>query len=279
MINLRVLTKRNLRLLLVSIGCISVATGALADPLAVAETEKSFQSDAEQLGIGAAFLKYAAPDGIMFLPLPVNVHENPQLVDWKGQLAWVPELVIASRSEDLFVSSGPAVFVQPGGARSPNIFVTLWEKQTDGTLRFRLDRGVSQTVDQMKVGAHPRPFRVLFGESSDVAPDVATLDAELAAAALIDAHDAIKTRLHPEGQVLRPGLLPVSLPDWPAYRASLPRQISYHQLGSGSSQAKDLAWSYGQVTWQVQGKELTASYFRTWIFNGESWVIALDDIS
>jgi len=258
---------------------IGLASSALADPAAVAEVERKFQGDADRLGIGPAFLRYAAADGIMFLPDPVIIRENPELVDWKGRLAWGPDLIIASRSQDLFVSTGPAVFVQPSGARVPNIFVTLWQRQRDGMLRFRIDRGVSQVVDRMKGGARPEAFRVLSGTSSDKAPDVATLDAELASAAFIDAHDAIGTRLHPEGQVLRPGILPVSLPDWPAYRASLPRQLSYHQQGSGSSRSKDLAWSYGRVTWQVQGKEMTASYFRTWIFDGKRWVIALDDIS
>lgn len=261
------------------------AVAALASPPAgatpeeVVRTEASFEADARRLGIGRAFAKNVARDGVMFLPDPVRIRERPELVDWQGELLWRPNLIIASLGNDVYVSTGPAVFVEPGGARSANAFVTLWERQADGSLKFRLDRGVPQAVDQLLSDPPTARFRILRGSASPARPDPRRLEADYAASAKVDARLALARFKHPEGRWLRAGHRPTADLAPEAVAGALPLKVDYKVLETGYASSHDLAWAYGTAAWQDGENVRTGYYFRTWIFDGERWVIALDDLT
>jgi ketosteroid isomerase-like protein len=120
----------------------------------LAETEKSFARTASEKGTKAAFLEYAAPDGIMFTPNVINAKEYwNSRAESKGLLSWQPSFVDISSNGILGWTTGPWEFRPNGKDDKPTAwgdFVTLWQKQPDGKFRFVLDVGVSHPQAQVE---------------------------------------------------------------------------------------------------------------------------------
>ena len=116
----------------------------------VAEAERAFAAHANALGTRDAFLTWLSPTAVIFRPGPVNglkamaaTPVSPAL------LAWMPERVVLSSSNDLALSVGPWAWHE--FATKPAVawgtYVSMWKRMPDGSWKVALDAGVS----------HPRP--------------------------------------------------------------------------------------------------------------------------
>src|SRR4030095_2545307 len=113
---------------------------------ALVQMERDFARSAATKGTRDAFLEFIADDGILFQPGPVNgkkfwTERQPR----KGLLSWEPIFADVSRAGDLGYTTGPWEFRPNGPDDQPVAFgqyFTIWKKQTDGSWKAALDRGV-----------------------------------------------------------------------------------------------------------------------------------------
>jgi ketosteroid isomerase-like protein len=106
------------------------------DLQALAETEKAFARFAAEKDTKSAFLEFAAPDGIVFSPNPVNAiaHWNSRGAS-KGLLSWQPSFADISSNGVLGWTTGPWEYRPKGKDDAPvawGEFSTVWQKQPDG---------------------------------------------------------------------------------------------------------------------------------------------------
>src|ERR1051326_8943026 len=114
---------------------------------AVVEMEHAFAKAAATRGTRDAFIEFLADDGIVFQPGPVNGKKFwTERERRKGLLSWEPEYADVSRAGDLGWTTGPWEFRPNGPDEKPAAFgeyFTIWKKQSDGSWKAVLDRGVS----------------------------------------------------------------------------------------------------------------------------------------
>ncbi len=110
-------------------------------------TEKSFVGLTEEKGAKEAFLAYLAPDGVIFTPNPTNGRDFWQLQkDVPAILYRNPTYADISSNNMLAYTTGDWEFRANGGSDAPAAFgqyVTIWEKQKDGSFKIALDIGVT----------------------------------------------------------------------------------------------------------------------------------------
>ena len=109
-----------------------------AQPGDVVATEIAFARLAREKGQWTAFAEYAADDGLMFVPQPVNARQwlkgraNPaEAVRWQPHHVWM------SCDGSLAVTKG--AWQRPDG--SVGYFTTVWERQRDGEYKWVMDQG------------------------------------------------------------------------------------------------------------------------------------------
>ena len=113
-----------------------------ASPLPEAvDAERRFAAMASEQGQWPAKLATAAPDAMMFTPRLGNAlaylatHPDPGL-----HYQWRPARVFTSCDDSISVTTGPWSRAEAG---RHGLFTTIWQRQPDGALRWRLDDGDS----------------------------------------------------------------------------------------------------------------------------------------
>ena len=123
-----------------------------ADPFARADI--GFAAMARRSGAPAAFFSYAAPDAITFAATgELNIGRRAiraRLAEGPAGTAiwnWRPVATIGAASGDLGATIGEAEIAPRGGPASDTFFskyITIWQRQPDGSLRFIADGGSSR---------------------------------------------------------------------------------------------------------------------------------------
>lgn len=113
----------------------------------VVEAEHAFAQYSIEHGMKEAFLRFAAPDGVIFRRGPVNAIEAWTQVTPApaGLLTWWPAYADVSRAGDLGYTTGPYEFREkPSDARPAGTghYFTVWRRQPDGSWKFVLDLGI-----------------------------------------------------------------------------------------------------------------------------------------
>jgi ketosteroid isomerase-like protein len=133
------------------------ATRATVDPLRAADV--AFSRDAERLGAGEAFGKYAAPDAQMFSsagefitgPQAISASFGPAVAN--SSFTWQPVYGGISSSGDLGFTVGNAVVAlerQDGAAVVRySKYLTVWKRQQDGAWKYVVDGGNSRPSPKM----------------------------------------------------------------------------------------------------------------------------------
>lgn len=113
----------------------------------VVRAEHSFAQYSIEHGMKEAFLRFAAPDGVVFRRGPVNAIEawTQTTPAPTGLLTWWPVFADVSRAGDLGYTTGPYEFRENATDREPGgtgHYFTIWRRQTDGSWKFVLDLGI-----------------------------------------------------------------------------------------------------------------------------------------
>jgi len=251
-----------------------------ADPAAVVAAERAFAADGLELGVQGAFLKHAAPDGIVFAPEPLlarAVYSQPRP---RGRpLVWWPLWAGIARSGDLGFTTGPYTFGgQPGG-----YYFTVWAKQPDGSWKWLFDGGPpsDQTgaAPQGSDVAYARPAAKQAGSSAKAMDQVLKAEAALHAASKSNVTAAFLAAVADDGRIVgSPAKPPSTRAETEAELATRPQSIAFAPLGGQASSAGDLAWTYGVAKWTAPDGEQRGHYVRIWRNDTAGWRLLFDEL-
>jgi ketosteroid isomerase-like protein len=257
------------------------AAARLVDVGPVVEAERSFARMARNSEVNAAFLHYAAPDGIVFQPGPVNARQAlaakpiPRI-----QLDWWPVYAGIAASADLGFTTGPYA-LGGGPLQGHGWYFTIWRRQPDGSWRWVLDHGpptreAAPYGREARVAALP-PGRRFAGAGA--LGDVRSVEARLGQALAEDARSALPLFLAADGRLMRVGPQPaVGAGAWAAILAAGPERIETAPLGGAASAAGDLAYTYGTARWRKGEAEVEGHYVRIWQRRRQGWKLIVDNL-
>jgi ketosteroid isomerase-like protein len=264
---------------------------ALAAPLATAAptidlseviaAERAFARAARTDGVNAAFLRYSAPDALIFQPEPksakavLKARPIPAI-----PLSWWPVYAGVAASGDLGFTTGP--YVTGSGARKAHgWYFTIWRRQPDGRWRWVLDHGppTSEAAPfgpESGVAALPPGRR---SNGSKVMGSLRAAEAHLAAALEVDARGALPRFLASDGRLMRVGPQPaVGAAAWVTVLAAGPDKIETAFLGGEVAAAGDLAFTYGTARWRKDRARIGGHYVRIWQRREEGWKLIVDNM-
>lgn len=279
-----------------AVGAEAGAVRSKSDLDVLVGSERAFCRLAAEAGIRPAFLKYLAPQAVVFRPRPVNGRDwYTQRGDIAGRLAWEPEFADVAHAGDLGYTTGPWEFREKAEDPEPGAcghYVSLWGKQPDGAWLVLIDVGNTHA-------RHDRPVsmgrEVATGGEGATTPqqdpnhdgraDKETLlSADRAFSDLSASKGALDAYLRyaaEEIRLYRPDALPSvgrqamkpGLPDKPALFTWKPSE-------GGLSRSGDLGFTYGiaELRSDAAGHSLQEfSYLRIWRrHTGGEWLVALD---
>lgn len=265
--------------LLAASGAPAFARAAYISP--VVEAERAFARMARDESVNAAFLRYAAPDGIVFQPGPINARQAlaarpiPRI-----HLDWWPVYAGIAASADLGFTTGPYSLGE-GERKGHGWYFTIWRRQADGSWRWVIDHGpptreAAPYPRGAQVAALPRGRR---SAGTEAFADVRSVEARLAQALAEDARAALPLFLAADGRLMRAGPQPaVGAAAWPQLLAAGPERIETAPLGGGASSAGDLAYTYGTARWRKGESAVQGHYVRIWQRRRDGWKLVVDNL-
>ena len=259
--------------------------GGQPDTTSLFRAEREFAARAQVHGVDSAFLGALAADAILFRPGPVNgprwIREHPSRPS--ARLQWEPSAGAVAASGDLGITTGPWIYRDEAKTDAPprhGHFVSIWERQGDGTWKVLVDIGITHPVpapevlrgrfDQHAWGSAPS------GPAGSSMSD-ALLNAEEQLLLAIDRAGTRKPfleRVAPDAVFFRNGEAPITGGD--RIRRSVEGAMSpfaWKPTKAGVASSGDLAYTYGSY---VAGTE-RGNYLRVWRLSPQrAWVILID---
>jgi ketosteroid isomerase-like protein len=254
--------------------------------LALVQMEHDFAKAAAANGTRAAFLEFLADDGIVFQPGPVNgkkywTAREPR----KGLLSWEPVFADVSISEDLGYTTGPWEFRANGPQDKPAAFgqyFTIWKKQSDGSWKAVIDRGVrSDTAFPGKGLEFPTDHETAKPRNADVVSgraELLKLEQDLSAQSEKRGFaEAFRTYFADDVRVLRDNVAPAinkeTALELISKRAGT---LTWQPTKADVSSAGDLGYSFGVFSFKSNGVSETGSYVHVWKKQNGKWQIVAD---
>jgi ketosteroid isomerase-like protein len=216
--------------------------------------ERAFAALSLEQGIKPSFLKFLAPDGIVFRPTATNGRkaigaQRPSA----ATLSWEPAYAEVSAAGDLGYTTGPWELHFPTERKQPPAyghFISVWKRPAGGAWRVAVDVGISHEkpvsggVGSGEFTAGPTHAAAGPGAS---AMDLKSLDRTWSRAARAQgmavsfaSHAAEDVRFNTEGAFPFVGLESVR-----AQFARAPGVFSFLPQGSGIAASRDLGYTYG----------------------------------
>lgn len=262
------------------------------------EAERAFAKASEEKGTREAFLAFIAEDGTLFRPTAVKgkkwLLEHPPAPSTKrALLAWQPSFADVARAGDMGYTFGPWEFKQDIKDEKPvayGHFITVWQKQADGSWKFAVDLGVehSQPTDTIKAWQLPADYKEEFWKPEKLDLEAArasliALDREFSRASSADGPvKAFQAYSAAEARVFRNGNHPIAGSD--AIKQALSPKIgsllNWQPLAADVSQSGDLGYTYGTYTLhsssELQKIIQRGNYLRIWKRHDGNWKVVVD---
>ena len=258
------------------------------------KTEQAFSKMAEEKNARDAFMAFIADDGLLFRPGAVNgkkwmiEHPVPPPKDKKPLLAWQPAFAGMSASGDMGFTTGPWEAKEDIRDEKPQAyghFVTVWQKQADGSWKFVVDLGIShpqsggpQTLWQPVDTNKDISFKPVDQASArkELLDRDRQFSAELVKEGLAKtflAYASSEIRLYLAGELPYVGSQAVA--EVPAKKK--PR-IKWDLINGDVSRAGDLGYTHGtyEVTHDSKDVNERGSYVRIWQKQGGTWRVVID---
>lgn len=273
---------------------------APADPAqAIAAAEREFARTSVEIGQRDSFLKFFAEDGIRFLPEPVNARASllktpPEPTPRPRTLDWEPLFVLAARSGEMGLSTGP-VEVRDNSSTPARVlarawYFSVWKLQPDKTWRVVADLGITDpTAPPLRT--KPLVVAKLLGAESPVprgegADALERFDRQVSAQAEKEGiATAYLPRVDAESRLLRDGHPPAVGPEAiGALLAAAPKGTDKRSTSfSAVSGAGDFGYTYGtyeHVPADSNAKAMKGSYVRVWKRKNQAdWILAADIVN
>jgi ketosteroid isomerase-like protein len=256
-------------------------TPVAGTPEEIAAAERAFAADGFARGVGPSFVTWAAPDGIIFRPDPINARQayTGRPAPGPGLLKWWPAHAAIARSGDLGFDTGPWVF---GDDKAHGWFFTVWKKQPDGTWKWMIDHGFDGARSNVEPGSPINAVPVSTagsGSASAAFAEVKAEEARLASeAAAGHVESAFGARMADEAWVAGLEAAPATTADAvDQAMASRPQTMTMELLGGEASAAGDFAYTYGKARWSKDGKAVEARFVRIWQKQAAGWKLLFDE--
>jgi ketosteroid isomerase-like protein len=261
----------------------------------VVEAEHAFAERSIAQGMKDAFIRFAAPDGIIIRRAPVNAIElwTKTTPAPTGQLSWYPIFADVARAGDLGYTTGPWEFREKPtdkDASGHGHFITLWRKQSDGAWKYEFDMGVSHAAPARGETAltYPASARNIKGKGKgddDMdASRASLLDAERSLASDASAKGAAQSFLaHADDTVRLYRQNSFPFVGIEAARKALDgntETVTWQATKANVSRSGDLGYVYG--TYESKAKPADAkpseqgNFMRIWKRQGDNWRVVLE---
>jgi ketosteroid isomerase-like protein len=249
---------------------------ALAEVVAA---ENGFADRAFESGTRAAFIEFAADDGLVFNRKPENAREI-----WRKRqanaslLAWRPAWADVSSDGALGYTTGTWAFSR-GKTDAPEgwgEYFTIWKKQPDGSWRFLLDLGIGHGKAEVIANSWKSPqITGKIKAKNDSADIWKTLESSFAAS--IGKKGAKKTyekSAAAQIRLLREGQMPFQ-----GKTAALAQisdaPLKMNALGGGAS--ADFAYAYGEYELKASAEKIEKGFYaRVWKREPKGWRVAAE---
>ncbi len=257
----------------------SAQTVPTASLKSVAEAENSFADMAAKEGTRAAFLQFAASDGLVFSDKPENAQDN-----WKKRpvnatlLAWRPSWADVSANGELGYTTGTWAFsrTKDEAPVAWGEYFTIWRKQADGSLKFALDLGIGHDkADVVKDNwKSPTPSGKASGVKASENQWRALENSFSEALSKNGQRNTYEKLASDQMRLLIEGKMPFQ--GKPAAMSQIADTgIETRVLGGGAS--SNMAYAYGEFEQKgSDGKTEKGFYARVWKFEAKAWRVVAE---
>ncbi len=230
----------------ITMGAYAQKSDGSAKSLVKAETE--FAETLAKKGTKSAYGDFAASDGLVFRPNPVNAREYYRAQPEAKDVSWTPVYARVSRSGDWGFTTGPFKV----GEDAYGQYFSVW-KAVDGRWKLALDLGVSHNKPLNKADVQiiePKDsFKPIFlndKERATGANIIATTEKTLDATIKSYGISAFAGFISPDVRILFPGYEPILGKDKAiAFFNSMISKATLKTTKVDKSDGGDLAYTYG----------------------------------
>lgn len=217
------------------------------------KAEKEFAESLAKNGAKTAFTSFAAADGLVFRPNPVNAKTFYATQTESKDLSWTPVYAKVSRSGDWGFTTGP--YTEKGDKTAYGQYLSVW-KAKDGKWELDLDMGTSNNKPLNKVTplfVEPKDFykpKFLNDKQRAAGADIiATTEKTLNATLKSYGMAAFAGFLNPDARLLFPGYEPIIGKDniVPFFNGMVSK-VSFKTTKVSKADGGDLAYTYGVAT-------------------------------
>ena len=245
----------------------------------VVAAEKAFAAMAASQNTRAAFLEFAARDGLVFSTKPENAQEYwTKHAEFPGLLAWSPAWADVSADGGLGYTTGAWEFRPKGKTDAPvawGEYFTIWKKQPNGKWKFELDLGIEHSSAPL---ATDWQFPARSKSKNDGQSQTTWQDIELKFSETLRKERAagVYRKLASENiRLLRDGKLPLT--GKKSALAQIPeKDLTLRTRALGGTATADFIYSYGEYRQVHNGHNENGYFARVWKREPKGWRIALD---
>jgi ketosteroid isomerase-like protein len=246
----------------------------------IEQIELTFAQTEAQIGIAAAFRRFAAPAALMFLPDPIAAGPILRTAHWPGDLMRRPRYIGVAPSGDLAFSAGPSL-LRIAGQNQGGFYLTVWTRSPGGAWQWVLDHGVDMPA--AAVDSSPRPVTILSIDAAsppDLSEGLREADAALDADLAKQVPAPFAARLDDQILVARTDR-PVAFGRRKALRllADAPTILEAQLLHGGISLDGTLGYAYGKARWMTAAGPQQGYYVRIWRNAGQGWRLLVDHLA
>lgn len=248
----------------------------------IVHNELKFSHTSAVKGRNAAFLEFFSDSCIVLNPVPVNGKElYKKLPERNAYLTWEPAYVEVSSSGNFGFSTGPWKIRNESLGNEPaaiGYYVSMWERQSDRwKVIFDIGIGYDTSIHRKEELRMVFPAASTKGsvqkERTSFVETEQLLISSASAQTYADVHNTFASQ---NIRVYRNGIFPtVGVRESKNIIAQDRKHYYFQLLGSKTSQANDLGYTYGIA---VSHDKDTSTYLRIWR-REEEWKIALELLS
>ncbi|WP_165503627.1 YybH family protein [Pedobacter hiemivivus] len=217
------------------------------------KAEKEFADSFAKNGSKAAYIAFAAADGLVFRPNPVNAKTFYAAQPDSKNISWTPAYARVSKSGDWGFTTGP--YTEAGTKPSYGQYLSVW-KENNGKWELVLDLGTSSNKPLNKVTPEyiepKESYKPKFlndkvrAAGADI---VATTEKTLNTTLKTYGISAFSGFLNPDARLIFPGYEPIVGKDkiLPFFN-SMVDKVSLKTTKANKADGGDLAYTYGIAT-------------------------------
>lgn len=238
------------------------------------KAEKEFAESFAKRGSKTAYTNFAAADGLVFRPNPVNARTFYAAQPESKDVGWTPAYAKVSRSGDWGFTTGP--YVVAGDKPAYGQYLSVW-KAKNGDWELALDLGTSTNKPLNKVipeYIEPKDLykpKFLNDKQRAAGADIiATTEKTLNASLKSYGIAAFAGFLNPDARLLFPGHEPIVGKDkiLPFFNSMISK-VSFKTTKVNKADGGDLAYTYGVATVDYKA-ELRESFNYVFIYERQA---------